>query len=195
MNYKPYPCGMAVYCGDIITRRSGKRQYGHRLSEPFAHLNFPMMKENKRKLWQVSEVKLIYSPKIRMSECPQIKSSKDAADILWVNWSDDLELVETFNVLFMNRASRVKGMLTVSKGGVSGTVVDAKLVFAAALKAMATTIVLAHNHPSGNLNPSQMDITLTEKLVKAGELLDIFVLDHIILTAEGYYSFGDNGQI
>lgn len=143
----------------------------------------------------MSEVKLVYNTKIRLSDSPQIRSSKDAADILWSNWSDDLELLETFNVLFLNRASRVKGMLTVSKGGVSGTVVDAKLVFAAALKVMASSVILAHNHPSGNKNPSQADISLTHKLVKAGEALDILVLDHIILTNEGYYSFGDEGRI
>lgn len=143
----------------------------------------------------MSEVKLVYNTKIRLSDSPQIRSSKDATDILWFNWSDDLELLETFNVLFLNRASRVKGMLTVSKGGVSGTVVDAKLVFAAALKVMASSVILAHNHPSGNKNPSQADISLTHKLVKAGEALDILVLDHIILTNEGYYSFGDEGRI
>ena len=85
------------------------------------------------------------------------------------------------------------GMCPISKGGVSGTVVDLKIIFATALKGRASAIILAHNHPSANLNPSQADIDLTKKIGKAGRLLDINVLDHLILSPEGeYYSFADN---
>lgn len=79
-------------------------------------------------------MKISYHEKIKIIDSPQIMSSKDAANILWGNWSDDLELLESFNVLFLNRANRVKGMFTASKGGVAGTVVDAKIIFAAAGK-------------------------------------------------------------
>jgi len=80
----------------------------------------------------------------------------------------------------------------VSRGGTSGTVVDAKIIFAAAIKARADGIILAHNHPSGNLQPSQADLDLTRKLRQAGEVLDISILDHLILAPDsGYYSFAD----
>ncbi len=144
---------------------------------------------------KVSEVKISYHNRIKLAESPQINNSGDAVQILHANWSDDLELLETFNILILNRANRVKGIFTVSKGGVSGTVVDAKIVFAAALKAMACGIILAHNHPSGNRYPSEADIKLTSKLKEAGQALDITVIDHLILTTGDYYSFADEGKL
>lgn len=145
--------------------------------------------------WQVSEVKLQYSSRIKITDSPQIKSSDDAARIFWQNWSDDLDTIESFNILLLNRANRVKGMFTVSKGGISGTVVDARVIFAVAVKALTCSIILSHNHPSGNITPSQADINLTQKLKKAGEVLDIQILDHLILTTEDFYSFADEGII
>ena len=97
--------------------------------------------------------------------------------------------------MLLNRANRVLGIIEISTGGISGTVADPKLVFTAALKSAASSIVLAHNHPSGNLSPSQADINLTRKLKSAGESLDIAVVDHIILTSESYFSFADEGLI
>lgn len=153
------------------------------------------MKDRNLNFWQVSEVSLRYQQKIRLADSPLITSSRDAANVLRANWSDDLELLESFNVLFLNRANRVKGIFTASKGGVSGTVVDAKIIFAAAVKSLACSIILAHNHPSGNLQPSQADLDLTAKLAQAGKVLDIFVLDHLILTIEDYYSLADEGHL
>lgn len=153
------------------------------------------MKDKNLKFWQVSEVSLRYQQRITIADSPQITSSRDAANVLWANWSEDLELLESFNVLFLNRANRVKGIFTASKGGVSGTVVDAKIIFAAAVKSLACSIILAHNHPSGNLQPSQADIDLTKKLAEAGKVLDILVLDHLILTTHDYYSFADEGLL
>lgn len=149
------------------------------------------MSKGNLKFYQVSEVKISYQNKVKLADSPRIRSSQDAANVFFANWSDDLEMLESFNVLFLNRANKVKGIFTVSKGGVSGTVVDAKIVFAAALKALACSIILSHNHPSGNHQPSQADIYLTKKLVEAGKALDIQVLDHLILTYDGYYSFAD----
>lgn len=85
------------------------------------------------------------------------------------------------------------GVFQVSTGGMCGTIADPRVIFAAALKACATSIILAHNHPSGNLQPSQSDIDLTNKLKAAGKLLDIEVLDHIILAEDTYLSFADEG--
>jgi DNA repair protein RadC len=104
-------------------------------------------------------------------------------------------LVEEFKILLLNRAGRVIGCYEVSFGGFAGTVADPKVIFAVALKSCASSIVLAHNHPSGNLKPSQSDINLTQKLIQAGKYLEINVLDHIILTREGYYSFADEGMM
>jgi DNA repair protein RadC len=89
----------------------------------------------------------------------------------------------------------VLGIFEVSSGGVTGTVADPKLIFVAALKANACAIVISHNHPSGNLKPSQQDEQLTQKINQAGKFLDIKLLDHIIVTSEGYYSFADEGLI
>lgn len=145
-------------------------------------------------LFEVAEVKLVYQTKVKASQRPQIRSSRDCYAVLSQNWSDQIELVEEFYVLFLNRQNRVTGIFQASKGGVAGTVVDAKIVFAAAIKAMATSIILAHNHPSGNVQPSQQDIDLTKKLKRAGETLDITVFDHLILTPhDGYFSFADEG--
>jgi DNA repair protein RadC len=102
-------------------------------------------------------------------------------------------LREEFKMILLNRANRVLGLFTVSQGGQAGTVADPKIIFATALKANTASIILAHNHPSGNLKPSQADISLTQKLVSAGQLLDIAVLDHLILTSEEYFSFADQG--
>ncbi len=146
--------------------------------------------------FQVAEITLTYRTKVKAKERPQIKSSFDAFVVLTKQWSDLIEYQEEFNLLLLNRANKVLGIYNVSKGSSSGTVVDAKLVFAAAITANATSIILAHNHPSGNLQPSQQDIDLTKKLVKAGEVLDIKIFDHLILTPDdGYFSFADESLI
>lgn len=145
----------------------------------------------------VAEVKLIYSSNVPVADRPVIRSSADAVKILKETWTDGtLELFESFKILLMNRANAVVGVYQVSTGGIAGTVVDARLVFTAALKAAVSSIILCHNHPSGNRQPSQADISLTRKLVDGGSLLDIAVLDHIIITAGNeFYSFADEGMI
>jgi len=148
---------------------------------------------NKHDFYKVSEIKLSYKTKFKASERPQIKTSQTAADILRSVWSDDIGFIEEFNVLLLNRANRVLGVVNISKGGVAGTVVDAKIIFSAAILACASSLILSHGHPSGNLKPSQADLDITKKLKKAGEVLDIAVLDHLILTTEDYYSMADNG--
>lgn len=107
---------------------------------------------------------------------------------------DTIDYFESFFCIFLNRANNTIGYFKVSSGGVSGTVVDPKLIFSTALKAGASSIIMAHNHPSQNLNPSQADKNMTQKCKEAGRVLEIPVLDHIIITSEkGYYSFGDEG--
>ena len=116
--------------------------------------------------------------------------------ILRANWSEDIELLEEFVVLLLTKSNQVKGLFRASRGGLSGTVVDAKIIFAVALKSVASAMILAHNHPSGCLQPSQSDIELTKRLRTLGNLLDLPILDHLILAPHaGYYSFADEGLL
>jgi DNA repair protein RadC len=154
--------------------------------------------ENRKdtKEFQVAEIQLTYRSKVKPSLRPKITTSKDAFEVLRRSWDiDKLEFVEQFKVLLTNRANKVLGIFEVSTGGITGTVADPKLIFVAALKSGATGIVLSHNHPSGNLQPSQADIELTKRIKEGGKLLDIQMLDHLIITSEGYCSFSDEGII
>lgn len=147
-------------------------------------------------LWQVSEIKISYQNKLQAADRPRISTSSDAEGIFRSNWSNDIELLEEFNVLFLTKANQVTGIYRASRGGTAGTVVDTKLVFAAALKAVAAGLIVAHNHPSGSLQPSQSDIDLTRRLRKIGDLFEMPILDHLILAPHaGYYSFADDGTL
>lgn len=126
-------------------------------------------------------------------EKPKINSSKDAFDLLKGEMMDLPK--EEFWVLLMNRANRVIKKKRVSEGGVSGTVADPKIIFKLALEELASGIIVAHNHPSGNLQASQSDIDLTSKLKEAGKFLEIQLLDHIIIANQKYLSFADEGMI
>ncbi len=102
---------------------------------------------------------------------------------------------EEFWILYLNNANKIKFKFQMSKGGITGTVVDSRLVFKKALENSATGIVLCHNHPSGNIKPSASDISLTKKIIKGGEVLDIKVLDHLIITEKDYFSFADDNMM
>lgn len=146
----------------------------------------------------VSEIEIVYKKKIncKNSERPLMKSSSDAYEILLYYWNEDkIELLEEFKVLFLNRANRVLQIISISHGGISGTVADPRLILATALKVAACSIVLAHNHPSGNLKPSGADEELTQKIKCAAAYHDIKVLDHLIISNDGYYSFSDEGLL
>lgn len=144
----------------------------------------------------VEEIQLVYKSKIKASQRPQINSSRDAYTLLIQLWEEgQLEFVEQFKILLLNRANKVLSLFNVSTGGVTGTVADPKIIFTAALKRNACALILTHNHPSGNLKPSRADEELTQKIKKGGELLDIKVMDHLIVTTESYYSFADEGLL
>jgi DNA repair protein RadC len=147
--------------------------------------------------YNVSEVEISYKNKVKPSERPQIESSRDAETIFRNCWdANKIGYVEHVNLLLLNRANKVLGIVNLASGGTSACVVDPKLVFQAALKANAAAIILAHNHPSGELTPSTADINLTQKIKEGGKFLDLPLLDHVILAPNyGYYSFADNGQI
>jgi DNA repair protein RadC len=124
-------------------------------------------------------------------ENPQIKCSKDVADIFQPILGDLPH--EEFWILFLNRSNRVINRMRLSQGGVSGTVTDVRLVMKRAIEYLASGIIVCHNHPSGNLNPSESDTKITQKIREAGAIMDIQLLDHLIITDKEYYSFADNG--
>lgn len=136
----------------------------------------------------LAEIKVSYNTE--GIEREKITSCRIAYNIILDNWNKDtLELQEEFKVLLLDRGNKVLGIYALSKGGISGTVVDVKLLFAVALKCNSSCIIICHNHPSGNLNPSDSDIKLTEKIIECAELLDIEMIDHLIITKNGFYSF------
>ncbi|MHA7099526.1 JAB domain-containing protein [Roseivirga pacifica] len=142
------------------------------------------------------EVKLVYRNKTRASERPKIDCAESAYKILRAHWDDDqISLVEEAKVMFLDNQLRMMSIATVSKGGMSGTVIDPKIVFSIALKRRSSSIIISHNHPSGRLKPSHADISLTRKFLEAGKLLEINVADHLIISEEGYYSMANEGHI
>lgn len=144
---------------------------------------------------KVNEIKISYRGSLQANLLPKINSSKSAADLAYSKWNkNNIELHESFKIMLLNNANKVKGIYEVSNGGITGTLVDVRILFAVLLKSLTTAVILLHNHPSGTLKPSEADKQLTQKIIKAGVLLDIKVLDHLILTPNGdYYSFADNG--
>ena len=141
----------------------------------------------------IAEVKLTYNTNVKASEREKITCSLDASKILIPFYNGIIEHREYAFALLLNRGNKVLGVMKLSEGGVSGTVIDSKILFQAAILANASGIILSHNHPSGHAKPSAADETLTKKLVKAGELLDIQILDHLILTDETFLSMADEG--
>jgi DNA repair protein RadC len=146
-------------------------------------------------LLNISEIKITYHPKVKVIDKPKVTGSSSAYDIIISQWHDDIHYRESFAVLLLSRANRCLGISFISKGGLAGTVADPKMIFQAALKANASSIILIHNHPSGNLKPSQSDIKLTNNMKDVGKLLDLPVLDHLIISDETYYSFADEGMV
>lgn len=144
----------------------------------------------------LAEIRVSYSSKVKATERRKITSAKEPEIILREIWTKDtIELREEFYILLLNRANFVLGWCQISEGGLTGTVCDPRLVFSIALKCHACSVILAHNHPSGNTQPSAADMQLTKNLYEGGKYLEIAVLDHLILTADGFYSFADEGLI
>ncbi|WP_242157353.1 JAB domain-containing protein [Aestuariivivens sediminis] len=142
----------------------------------------------------IAEIQLKYNNTRGKEDRIKITDSRKAYDTFLHLWDlDTIELYEEFKVLLLNRANEVLGIHTLSKGCISGTLVDLKLLFVVALRSASCGIIMAHNHPSGNLKPSEVDKRLYEKIKKAAEYLDINVLDNLIISKYGYYSFTDEG--
>ena len=146
-------------------------------------------------LFSLNEITVSYSYKAKPSQLPKICCSKDVYNLVFPTWREDIEFRESFKILLLSRANRILGISNLFTGGLSGVVVDPKLVFQTALKSNASSIILMHNHPSGILVASDADLKITNKIVEIGKLLDMPILDHIIFTGESYFSMADNGII
>ncbi|MFC4218990.1 JAB domain-containing protein [Flagellimonas marina] len=145
--------------------------------------------------YSVNEIQISYREKLSTLQSLSITNSNDVAQLLFKSWdSDTIGLSECFKILLLNQSNKVKGIYPLSHGGITGTLVDMRILFAIVLKTLSVGIILAHNHPSGQLKASQQDRQLTQKIKEAAKLFDVKVLDHIILAPDGrYYSFADNG--
>ena len=144
--------------------------------------------------YKVGEVELIYKPTTRNKS--KVSSSNDAYQILLPTYKEGtIDHKEYFKVLLLDQSSQVLGHTLISEGGITETAVDVRLILQAALLTNSVCLILAHNHPSGNLKPSRLDKELTQHIKQAAGVMNITVLDHIILTSEGYYSFVDEGEI
>ena len=148
--------------------------------------------------------KPVYSQKLSLQKFNEpaisfrekITGSKECYQIAKRFWDiESIEITESFNVLYLNKQYQTIAWAEISRGGIDGTVADTRIIFAHGILARATAMILFHNHPSGNLKPSDADISLTKKLKKAGKILHIQVLDHLIVTAVSYYSFADEYMI
>jgi DNA repair protein RadC len=139
----------------------------------------------------LAEVKITYSSKIPACDRIKIRCSQDADKALRLIWPS-FEHREFFYIMLLNRSNQILGFSQISMGGISGTVTDVRIIFQTAIKANACGLILAHNHPSGNLSPSEADIAITKKVREAGKFLDITIMDHLILTEDSYLSMADD---
>ena len=152
--------------------------------------------ENQDKNLNVSEIKVQYLPDFKLSERPIITKSSDDYKLLLSQWDTGImQFLEEFKIILLNNANHVLGIVNIAMGGKDAVMADMRVIFSIALTASASKIILAHNHPSGTLNPSSADRLLTNKAVEAGKVLDIEVCDHIILTPHSYHSMKDNGDM
>lgn len=144
---------------------------------------------------ELAEISVSYKTKMR--GFVKISNSQDAFKILYPLFDiNTIEFKEEFLLLLLNRANNILGWFKLSSGGTSGTVVDVKIVFMLALLTNASSIILSHNHPSQNIQPSEADIKLTNQIKEAGKLLGISVLDHLIIASNGtYFTFADEGLL
>ena len=144
---------------------------------------------------KVNEIQVSYKEKISLSKSEAIKSSADAGKLLFDTWDKNtIGLQESFKVVLLNNSNKIKGIYQLSSGGITGTLVDIRILFAVILKTLSVGVILSHCHPSGKLKPSEADKQLTEKIKKAAAFFDVKILDHLIIIPSGeYYSFADEG--
>lgn len=145
------------------------------------------------KLFSIKEIDISYSYGTAKAERETIHSSLDAKNIFVSAFGATLEYKESFFVLVLNNSNDILGIKKISEGGITATIVDVRLIFQTVLKAHGTAFIICHNHPSGKLQPSQADKNITAKIKEGAKVLDLNLLDHLIVTAESYLSFADDG--
>ncbi len=146
-------------------------------------------------LFEAAEVSVVYKNNVSTEQKCQITSSCDIYMLMRPVFQDIMSHHEEFYIILLNTNNSVLGISKIAKGGISETTVDTRIVLQTALKTNSVKLALIHNHPSGNLIPSHQDISLTRKIVEAGKLMDISVIDHVIMSDTGYYSFADEGVL
>lgn len=153
--------------------------------------------EKQKNMSNLGEIEVSYRYDNTLADRPIIKSAEDAIDVLKNLYHlERIGLQEQFVIVFLNRANKVIGSSNLFVGGLTGTVVDIKLVLAIGLKLMASSIIISHNHPSGNIKPSEEDKKITNKLCDASKLLEIQLLDHLVVTPDmKYFSFANEGLL
>lgn len=145
---------------------------------------------------QLPEFTIGLKTKVKVEELYSIRTSEDVAKIARLCFDADMiEWVESVVVIALNRAGKAIGFYKASQGGLTGTVCDPRVIMQFALLSNATSIIIAHNHPSGNLRPSDDDNKMTQRIKNAGDILEIKLLDHVIITANSFYSYADNGTL
>lgn len=146
---------------------------------------------------QLKEIRLSYRKTRSKNLVGKVTTSESAFNILYNSWNlNEIGMLETFKVMYLDNGNNVKGIAVHSQGGITGTMVDIRLIMATALKSLSVSLILSHNHPSGRITPSQADKILTNKIVKAAGYFDIKILDHIIISPyKKYYSFTDFGLL
>jgi len=142
----------------------------------------------------IAEVRLSYSPKLKPSEMAQIDKSEDAEDY-FRKFFEDIDYHESFKVMLLNRSNKILGVYNHTTGGQTGCIIDIKMVVQSAILSHAKGVILCHNHPSGNTQPSEADLKITKQIKLALNYFDIALLDHLIITPEHYNSLADNGDI
>lgn len=148
------------------------------------------MKQNSK----IAEIQISYIPNFQADY--KIENSRKSFELMLEEWNENtLQMQEEVKLLLLNRSNKVLGVYCLAKGGISGCIVDVRIILSVALKSLATGIILVHNHPSGNLKPSQDDLKITQKLKESCKLLDITLLDHLIITKDSYFSFVDEGLL
>ena len=142
----------------------------------------------------IAEVQISYSSHVKAKDRMKVTGSKDAADAFRAIWPA-YDHIEFSYMLMMNRQNQILGYHQLSKGGMTGAVIDVRVIFQVALKACATSLILAHNHPSGNLETSDADRKISRQIKEAGKILDIPLLDHLIMTTDSFLSMADEGLL
>ncbi len=143
---------------------------------------------------KIAEVEVSYKPKMLVDY--SISNSRKSFELMMEHWDKNIiEMQEEVKVILLNRKNKVLGIYSLAKGGITSCVVDVRIILSIALKTLSTGIILIHNHPSGSLNPSRDDKQITEQLKKSCEIMGIELLDHLIITNNGYFSFADEGLL